>query len=173
MLSKVWLEGAGLNYDICRATWLSIPKNACSPLPQSLWHLGWWGRHSLVPRRCTPLHARAPAAQPCTLWKPLPTHALFGHWSNWQSMCRPGWVAPSGPTPYDQWRFLRSSWSTEKCYNKLLHRCCRVSRLKICFKGRSIPSCHLPHFYGFIPWSRNDVISVGHDGYRRNIVVMS
>lgn len=78
-------------------------------LPRSPWRPGWWGRRSLGPRRCTPPRARAPVAQPCTLWKPPPTHAPFGRWSSWPPTCRPGWAAPSGPTPCGPWRFLRSS----------------------------------------------------------------
>lgn len=82
-------------------------------LPRSLWPLGWWGGRSLVPRRCTPPHVRAPAAQPCSLWRPRPTRALFGRWSSWQSVCRPGWAAPYGPTPCGLWRSSHSSWCTE------------------------------------------------------------
>lgn len=37
----------------------------------------------------------------------------------------------------------------------------------------SVPSCHFPHFHGFVPWSRNNVISIWHNGNRWNIVVMS
>lgn len=78
-------------------------------LPPSLWRRGWWSRHSLVPRRCTPPHVRAPAAQPCILWRPLPTRGLSGRWSSWRSACRPGWVVPYGPTPCGLWRSSRSS----------------------------------------------------------------
>lgn len=35
------------------------------------------------------------------------------------------------------------------------------------------PSLHFPHFYSFIPWGRHYMISIGHDGYWRNIVVMA
>lgn len=89
------------------------PQNPSCSLPQSLWHLGWWGGRSLVPRRCTPPHVHVPAAQLCTLWKPRPTHAQSGHWSNWQSVCHPGWAAPYGPTPCGLWRSSRSSCCTE------------------------------------------------------------
>lgn len=87
-------------------------------LPQSLWHLGWWDERSLVPRKCTPPRVHAPAAQLCTLWKPPPTRAQSGHWSNWQWVCRPGWAAPCGPTPCGLWRSSHSSWRTEEmlCY---------------------------------------------------------
>lgn len=37
----------------------------------------------------------------------------------------------------------------------------------------AVPSCHFPHFHGFVPWSRNNVISIWHNGNRWNIVVMS
>lgn len=85
-------------------------KGLIRSLPQSLWPLGWWGRRSLVPRRCTPPRVHAPAVQPCTLWWPRPTHALSGRWNSWQSVCRPGWAAPYGPTPCGPWRSSHSSW---------------------------------------------------------------
>lgn len=89
------------------------PQYLSGSLPQNLWRLGWWGRHSLVPRRCTPPHVHAPVAQPCTLWRPRPTRALSGHWSSWRSVCRPGWAAPYGPTPCGLWRSSHSNWCTE------------------------------------------------------------
>lgn len=119
--SSVWLIKNMLYLVLqiaCRAKeiWFVMPPNPqclSGPLPRSLWRLGWWGRHSLVPRRCTPPHVHAPVAQPCTLWRPRPTRALFGHWSSWRSVCRPGWAAPYGPTPCGLWRSSHSNWYTE------------------------------------------------------------
>lgn len=81
-----------------------------------------------------------------------------------------------------------SLWPVKVFTQQLMHRNKRTAKELLCCQsettnhalikyrdvsGGCVPSRHLPHFYGFVPRGRNDVISIGHDGYRRNIVVMS
>lgn len=97
-------------------------------VPLSLWPPGWWGGHCQGPRRYILPHVHAPATRLCTPLRPPPRHGPSGHWSSWRSTSRPGWDAPSSPTPCGLQRSSHSTYRWKYCTCKLNYGCSDNSR---------------------------------------------